>query len=247
MSKRPRLRRRTCRSASRPTPCCRHGSGSRSEGQVLVSPGKVEIGQGIVTALAQIAADELDVDIGPGADGARVDRGQPERRRHLGQPLGAAIRPRHPPRLRRNPANLPCRRLRSARRRRRRARHQRRHDLGARQYQHQLLGARRRNLAGSRRDAGRGAEAVGAARACRKLGPAAGYSRQGFRASALHSRPALPGMLHGRVLRSELCGRETHRHARKMARAPSPAWSPSSATAISPASSAKPRTAPRPR
>jgi CO/xanthine dehydrogenase Mo-binding subunit len=34
------------------------------EGQVEVSPGKVEIGQGIVTALAQIAADELDVDIG---------------------------------------------------------------------------------------------------------------------------------------------------------------------------------------
>src|SRR5712691_8824072 len=34
------------------------------EGHVIVSPGKVEIGQGIVTALAQIAADELDVDIG---------------------------------------------------------------------------------------------------------------------------------------------------------------------------------------
>ena len=33
-----------------------------SEGQVIVSPGKVEIGQGIVTALAQIAADELDVE-----------------------------------------------------------------------------------------------------------------------------------------------------------------------------------------
>jgi nicotinate dehydrogenase subunit B len=33
------------------------------EGQVQVSPGKVEIGQGIVTALAQIAADELDIDI----------------------------------------------------------------------------------------------------------------------------------------------------------------------------------------
>lgn len=33
-------------------------------GQVTVSPGKVEIGQGIVTALAQIAADELDVDLG---------------------------------------------------------------------------------------------------------------------------------------------------------------------------------------
>jgi nicotinate dehydrogenase subunit B len=34
-----------------------------SDGQVTISPGKVEIGQGIVTALAQIAADELDVDI----------------------------------------------------------------------------------------------------------------------------------------------------------------------------------------
>src|ERR1700730_9197690 len=34
------------------------------EGHVMVCPGKVEIGQGIVTALAQIAADELDVDIG---------------------------------------------------------------------------------------------------------------------------------------------------------------------------------------
>src|SRR4030081_4040499 len=33
------------------------------EGHVRVSPGKVEIGQGIVTALAQIAADELDVDL----------------------------------------------------------------------------------------------------------------------------------------------------------------------------------------
>ncbi len=33
------------------------------DGRVSVSPGKVEIGQGIVTALAQIAADELDVAI----------------------------------------------------------------------------------------------------------------------------------------------------------------------------------------
>jgi len=35
-----------------------------ADGEVMISPGKVEIGQGIVTALAQIAADELDVDIG---------------------------------------------------------------------------------------------------------------------------------------------------------------------------------------
>jgi nicotinate dehydrogenase subunit B len=38
--------------------------GFSPDGHVTVSPGKVEIGQGIVTALAQIAADELDVDIG---------------------------------------------------------------------------------------------------------------------------------------------------------------------------------------
>jgi nicotinate dehydrogenase subunit B len=37
--------------------------GFSPDGQVAVSPGKVEIGQGIVTALAQIAADELDVNI----------------------------------------------------------------------------------------------------------------------------------------------------------------------------------------
>jgi CO/xanthine dehydrogenase Mo-binding subunit len=35
-----------------------------AEGHVVISPGKVEIGQGIVTALAQIAADELDLDLG---------------------------------------------------------------------------------------------------------------------------------------------------------------------------------------
>ncbi len=35
-----------------------------SDGRVAISPGKVEIGQGIVTALAQIAADELNVDLG---------------------------------------------------------------------------------------------------------------------------------------------------------------------------------------
>jgi CO/xanthine dehydrogenase Mo-binding subunit len=35
-----------------------------AEGHVVVSPGKVEIGQGIVTALVQIAADELDIELG---------------------------------------------------------------------------------------------------------------------------------------------------------------------------------------
>ena len=35
--------------------------GFGAEGRVVISPGKVEIGQGILTALSQIAADELDV------------------------------------------------------------------------------------------------------------------------------------------------------------------------------------------
>ncbi len=35
----------------------------RSDGVVEVRSGKVELGQGVLTALAQIAADELDVDI----------------------------------------------------------------------------------------------------------------------------------------------------------------------------------------
>ncbi len=34
-----------------------------ADGTVTLSPGKVEIGQGILTALAQIAADELDIDV----------------------------------------------------------------------------------------------------------------------------------------------------------------------------------------
>ena len=42
---------------------CRSGCAFAPMGIVEVSPGKVEIGQGILTALAQIAADELDVDL----------------------------------------------------------------------------------------------------------------------------------------------------------------------------------------
>ena len=35
----------------------------RSEGVVEVRSGKVELGQGVLTALAQVAAEELDVDL----------------------------------------------------------------------------------------------------------------------------------------------------------------------------------------
>ena len=56
-----------------------------------LSPGKVEIGQGILTALAQIAADELDVELARVRMIAGDDGRQPERGRHLGQPVGASI------------------------------------------------------------------------------------------------------------------------------------------------------------
>ena len=158
------------------------------EGQVMVSPGKVEIGQGIVTALAQIAADELDVDIGRVQMVRASTAGSPNEGVTSGslsmQQSGRAIR--H--------ACAEIRRIfldrgvRSVRRRDRRARHQGRHDLRTRQYQDQLLGACRQDLAGSRRDAGRRAETIGEAHAGRKFGAAAGYSRQGFRPSAFHSR-----------------------------------------------------------
>jgi CO/xanthine dehydrogenase Mo-binding subunit len=50
------------------------------DGVVAVSPGKVEIGQGIITALGQIAAEELDVDFArirmiPASTGASPDEG----------------------------------------------------------------------------------------------------------------------------------------------------------------------------
>ena len=124
----------------------------------------------------------------PRADGARLDGRQSQRRRHLRQSFGAAFRARDPAGLRRNPPDFSRRRRRPARRRHRCARHRRRRDFRSRQCQHQLLGTRQRSLARPRRDAGRGAEIIGAADARRQFRAAARYSRQGVRPSALHSR-----------------------------------------------------------
>ena len=54
-------RRRACPAASTPTACSTAGSASTPNGTVTVFTGKCELGQGILTALAQIASDELDV------------------------------------------------------------------------------------------------------------------------------------------------------------------------------------------
>ena len=140
-----------------------------SDGQVTVSPGKVEIGQGIVTALAQIAADELDVDIGRVQMVRATTAASPNEGvtsgslsiQHSGRALRAACAEIR--------QIFSGRRFGSPRRRCRRARDRRRHHLGSRQCQNQLLGARRRSLARPRRDAGRAAETDCGARACRPI------------------------------------------------------------------------------
>ena len=162
---------------------------SRREGQVTVSPGKVEIGQGIVTALAQIAADELDVDIGRVQMIRASTASQPQRGRHLGQPFRPAVGPRHTAGLRRSPANLSSSAAAD------------RLGVGI-----DALDIEDGTISGPGnvrtsywelaehvsldRDATPGAvpKAVRAARAGRKFRSAAGYPRQGFRASALHPR-----------------------------------------------------------
>ena len=158
----------------------------------MVSPGKVEIGQGIVTALAQIAADELDVDIGRVRMVRATTAGSPERRRHLGQPFGAAVRPRDPACLRRSAADLSelPRRTASA-------------SASTRSPSTMATISGPGNvrtsyweLAGEvslDREATPGAvtEISGAAHAGRTFGAAARYSRQGVRAAAFHSRFAV--------------------------------------------------------
>ena len=74
-----------------------------SEGKVTVFTGKVEIGQGILTALAQIAAEELDVSLTTHPHGLRGYRADAQRRLHLGQPVDRIRRRGDPVRLRRGP------------------------------------------------------------------------------------------------------------------------------------------------
>ncbi len=181
--------RRNCRSALRRIPCCRHGCGSRAEGQVTVSPGKVEIGQGIVTALAQIAADELDIDIGRvqmvrASTAASPNEGVTSGSLSV-QQSGRAIR-------------HACAEVRqiflergvgSPGRRHRRARRSRTAPSRVPAMSGPAIGSSPSDVSLDR-DAtpGADAQAVSAARAGRKFGSADGYSRQGFRACPLHPR-----------------------------------------------------------
>ena len=61
------------------------------DGVIEVRSGKVEIGQGILTALAQIAAEELDVPSDASAWCPPATPAQPRRGRDLGQPLDPGL------------------------------------------------------------------------------------------------------------------------------------------------------------
>ena len=58
-----------------------------TDGTATIFPGKVELGQGITTALTQIAAEELDLSLGRVRVLTTGDELQPERRRHVWKPV----------------------------------------------------------------------------------------------------------------------------------------------------------------
>ena len=159
-----------------------------STGQVTVSPGKVEIGQGIVTALAQIAADELDIDLSRVQMIRASTASQPQRGRHLGQPLHPAVGPRAAPRLCRGSPDLSSAGGGTAGGRYRCARHRGRHHFRTGQCQDQLLGTCRRSLARSRCHARRNAKDRIAPGVGREFNSADRHSGQGFGPAAIHPR-----------------------------------------------------------
>ena len=219
----------------------------RADGQVTVSPGKVEIGQGIVTALAQIAADELDVDIGRVQMVRATTAASPNEGvtsgslsiQHSGRALRAAC------------AEIRQIFLAAASDRlgvdAGRARDRGRHDLGSRQCQDQLLGARRRSLARPRRDAGRAAKPIAqralAGQSVQRIDiPDKVFAQPRFiHDTALPGPAAWPGAAAG------TCAGEAASRLKEDAARAVPASSRSCATAILRAWSARPRPAPRPR
>ena len=174
----------------------------------MISPGKVEIGQGIVTALAQIAADELDVDIGRvqmvrASTAASPNEGVTSGSLSV-QQSGRAVR-QACAEIRQifitaRPIGWAWRSRRSI---------SRTAHFRARQCTDQLLGTRRRSLAGSQRNAGRSPKssarrAVAGSSVQRLDIPDKVFATPRF----IHDM-ALPRMLHGRVLRPEISGGQT--------------------------------------
>ena len=115
-------------------------------GKVTVLTGRVELGQGVLTAMAQIAADELDVAIARITDAFRGHRESAKRRIHGRQPIDSIRRCRHAASLRRRAGAVPRTGRQSPRLQVRRIVHSRRQNL-SRQHINRagLLDARRRD------------------------------------------------------------------------------------------------------
>ena len=108
-SRRRRRPSRSCPAALHDAPMLDSWIRIDADGAITVFTGKAELGQGITTALIQVAAEELDVE--PDAIDARHRRHRPdpERRLHRRQPVDAGQRHRDPQR-RRAGARAPARR-----------------------------------------------------------------------------------------------------------------------------------------
>ena len=164
-----------------------------ADGCVTVSPGKVEIGQGIVTALAQIAADELDVDLSR----MRMVRASTAASPNEGVTSGSLSVQQSGRALRHACAEV--RRIflgtgvGSAGCRRRCAQDRGRHHFRTAECPDQLLGACGRSAARSERQSAGNGEAASATCPGGTVGSAHRYSRQGIRAAAFHSRLDAPG------------------------------------------------------
>ena len=83
------------------------GSRFPAPGKVTVSTGRVEIGQGVLTAMLQIAADELDVVARAHRAAVRRHRADAERGLHRRQPVDPVRRRRAAPGLRRSARAVP--------------------------------------------------------------------------------------------------------------------------------------------
>ena len=155
-------------------------------GFVVLSPGKIEIGQGIITALAQIAADELDVDLArvrmiPATPAASPNEGVTAGARRLAL-YQRALRSRAGPR------NLSgCRRA-APRRRRRESWGAGRHHRRPRQLANQLLGAGRRRPSCARCQSWGDAQDTRFAAGRWYASGTARPTRQGVRPAALRAR-----------------------------------------------------------
>ena len=158
-------------------------------GKVTVGTGRVELGQGVLTAMAQIAADELGVAMETHHHPLRRHRIHAERGLHRRQPIDPVRRRGHAAGLRRCAWPLHRTGGKSARLRGERTRHsRRRHPSQRRSDRSGLLDARRRCRSHRQGDRQRQAQGGRGFRQHRPKQRAARFAGQDFRRTRLHPR-----------------------------------------------------------